>query len=80
MSGQLSIGVEELRWYGRGTCVRSARATAEAKVKAWLAREARRGIMAEAEHADEDDSGDFPGEVVGLVLEFSPHNEEQAWG
>ena len=80
MSGQLRVGVEELRWYGRGTCVRSARATAEAKVKAWLARQAHSGIMAEAEHADDVDSGEFPGEVVGLVLEFSPHNEEQAWG
>ena len=48
----------------------SARATAEAKVKAWLARQARIGITAEAEHADDVDSGEFPGEVVGLVLEF----------
>ena len=72
MSGQMRVGVEKLRWYGRGTCVRSARLAAEAKVKAWLAREARRGIMAEVEHADDDDSGEFPGEVVGLVLEFSP--------
>ena len=80
MSGQLRVGVEELRWYGRGTCVRSARATAEAKVKAWLARQAHSGITAEAEHADDVDGGEFPGEVVGLVLEFSPHNEEQAWG
>ena len=79
MSGQLRVGVEELRWYGRGTCVRSARATAEANIKAWLARQAHSGIMAEAEHADDGDSGEFPGEVVGLVLEFPPHNEEQAW-
>ena len=62
MSGQLRVGVEELRWYGRGTCVRSARATAE------------------AEHADDVDGGEFPGEVVGLVLEFAPNNEEQALG
>ena len=77
MSGQLRVGVEELRWYGGGTCVGSARALDELKVKAWLARQAHSGIMAEAEHADNVDGGEFPGEIVGLVLEFSPHKEVQ---
>ena len=36
------------------------------------------GTVASAEFVEE--GGDYPGEVVGLVLEFSPHNEEQAWG
>ena len=72
MSGQLRAGVEELHRYGHGTCIRCARASAEAKVKAWLASQAQDGIPAEVEQST--------GEVVGLVLEFPPPNEEQAWG
>ena len=80
MSEQLRVGLEELHRDGDGTCVRSARATAEAKVKAWLASEAASGRTAEADHADDVGGGEFPGEVVGWVLEFAPNNEEHALG
>ena len=62
---------------------RDAEAARGEPVGAMVAGERRkrgaRAPRAEA-RAEGRDGAEFPGEVVGLGLEFSPHNEEQAWG